>query len=48
MKITIPIRGSDYDYYKIFLKEIVELSNSPSLIKLLDDQDIPEKLSVHL
>lgn len=47
MKITIPIRGSDYeedyDYYEIFLKEIVELTNNPSLVKLLDDQDLPEK-----
>lgn len=47
MKITIPLRGSDYkeDYnsYKLFLNEIVELSENQLLISLIDDNLIPEQ-----
>ena len=47
MKITIPLRGSDFeeDYssYKLFIKEIVLHSNNQSLINLIDDDAIPEQ-----
>ena len=47
MKITIPLRGSDFeeDYssYELFLKEIVLHSNNQSLINLIDDDTIPEQ-----
>ncbi len=47
MKITIPIRGSDfeedYDSYELFLKEIISLSNNERLISLIDDENNPTK-----
>jgi hypothetical protein len=47
MKITIPIRGSDfesaYTSYELFLSEIIRLSNNPKLISLIDDKVISDK-----
>jgi len=47
MKITIPLRGSDFeeDYssYELFLKEIVQHSDNNSLIRLIDDDTITEQ-----
>lgn len=47
MKITIPLRGSDYEEdhasYKLFLKEILLHSNNKSLINLIDDDTIPKQ-----
>lgn len=47
MKITIPIRGSDfeedYNSFELFLKEIINLSNNEKLIYLIDDEYIPSK-----
>ncbi len=44
MKITIPLRGSDFEEdnhsYKLFLKEIVEFSENELFIKLIDDDVI--------
>ncbi|MCB0540637.1 MAG: hypothetical protein KDE33_24185 [Bacteroidetes bacterium] len=45
MKITIPLRGSDFeeDYssYELFLKEIVLHSNNQSLINLINSFHAP-------
>jgi hypothetical protein len=47
MKITLPIRGSEFEEdsecYELFLKEIEELSNHPILIELIDSKDVPRR-----
>jgi len=47
MKITIPLRGSDFEEdsssYELFLKEIVLHSDNKSLINLIDDDTIQEQ-----
>lgn len=46
MNITLPIRSSDYEedyeFYELFLEEIVRLSNNPLLIKFLDNENNPQ------
>jgi hypothetical protein len=47
MKITIPIRGSDfetaYESYELFLEEIPKLSNNQKLISLIDSKERPNQ-----
>lgn len=50
MKITIPLRGSDYEssyeYYELFLHEILTLSNNQKLIFLIDDIPFVDKNAI--
>ena len=47
MKITIPIRGSDFESAFIqamcYFSEIIQLSNNPKLISLIDDKVLSDK-----
>lgn len=52
MKITIPIRGSDFEdadeCYELFLTEITNFSHDQNLIKLIDSDTVPEKNEIPL
>lgn len=52
MKITIPIRGSDfediYENYELFLNEIIQFSHNSKLIALIDCESVPEKNEIPL
>lgn len=52
MKITIPIRGSDfeeaYESYKLFLNELIHFSHNVKLVTLIDVLPVPEKNEIPL